>query len=63
MPILDMETTGLTCEYADITVIGIYLVNRADDRLVQLVGMDVTAVSRAKHLLYILYSGGEGVAE
>ena len=40
---LDIETTGLSCEDAGITVIGIYLVNGVDDRLVQLVGMDVTA--------------------
>jgi len=40
---LDIETTGLSCEYAGITVIGMYLVNGADDRFVQLVGMDVTA--------------------
>ncbi len=40
---LDIETTGLSCEYAGITVVGIYLVNGVDDRLVQLVGMDVTA--------------------
>ncbi len=40
---LDIETTGLSCEYAGITVVGIYLVNGIDDRLVQLVGMDVTA--------------------
>ena len=39
---LDIETTGLSCEYAGITVVGIYLVNGVDDRLVQLVGMDVT---------------------
>jgi len=40
---LDIETTGLSCEEAGITVIGIYLVNGVDDRLAQLVGMDVTA--------------------
>ncbi len=40
---LDIETPGLSCEYSGITVIGIYLVNGADDSLVQLVGMDVTA--------------------
>ncbi len=40
---LDIETTGLSCDHAGITVIGIYLVNGIDDRLVQLVGMDVTA--------------------
>jgi len=39
---LDIETTGLSCQYADITVIGIYLVNGSDSRLVQLVGRDVT---------------------
>jgi uncharacterized protein YprB with RNaseH-like and TPR domain len=27
---LDIETTGLSCRYAEITVIGIYLVNGAD---------------------------------
>jgi len=39
---LDIETTGLSCRYADITVIGIYLVNGSESRLVQLVGRDVT---------------------
>ena len=39
---LDIETTGLSCQYADITVIGIYLVNSSGSRLVQLVGRDVT---------------------
>jgi len=37
---LDIETTGLSREYAGIAVIGIYLVNGIDDRLVQLVGID-----------------------
>jgi len=37
---LDIETTGLSCDYAGITVIGIYLVNGAEDRFVQLVGID-----------------------
>ena len=40
---LDIETTGLSCQYAEITVIGIYLVNGADSRLVQLVGNEVNA--------------------
>ena len=35
---LDIETTGLSCQYAGITVIGMYLVNGSDDRFVQLVG-------------------------
>lgn len=37
---LDIETTGLSWLYAEITVIGIYLVNGIDSRLVQLVGGD-----------------------
>ena len=40
---LDIETTGLSCECAGITVIGMYLVNGTADRMVQLVGMDVTS--------------------
>jgi len=40
---LDIETTGLSCQYAGITVIGIYLVNGNDSRLVQLVGKEVTS--------------------
>jgi len=39
---LDIETTGLSCQYADITVIGIYLVNGSESRMVQLVGREVT---------------------
>jgi hypothetical protein len=39
---LDIETTGLSWLYADITVIGIYLVNGSDGKLVQLVGGEVT---------------------
>ena len=35
---LDIETTGLSCLCDDITVVGIYLVNGSDSRLVQLVG-------------------------
>jgi uncharacterized protein len=40
---LDIETTGLSFQYADITVVGIYLVNGRDSRLVQLVGSDARA--------------------
>ena len=39
---LDIETTGLSCRYADITVIGIYLADVGDGRMVQLVGREVT---------------------
>jgi len=38
---LDIETTGLFWLYADITVIGIYLVNGSESRMVQLVGREV----------------------
>ena len=47
---LDIETTGLSCEDGGITVVGILLVNSVDDRLVQLVGMDVTAGSLLESL-------------
>lgn len=40
---LDIETTGLSPTYHEITVVGIYLVNQSDCRLVQLVGDEVTA--------------------
>jgi hypothetical protein len=39
---LDIETTGLSRLYADITVIGIYVVNGSESKLVQLVGQEVT---------------------
>jgi len=42
---LDIETTGLSPNYHEITVAGIHLVNRFDDRFIQLVGEDVTAES------------------
>ena len=47
---LDIETTGLSFKDAGTTVIDIYLVNGIDDRLVQLVGMDVTAVNLLESL-------------
>ncbi|MGQ9545540.1 MAG: ribonuclease H-like domain-containing protein [Dehalococcoidia bacterium] len=40
---LDIETTGLSWQYAEITIIGIYLVNGVDNRFVQLVGEEVNA--------------------
>jgi len=40
---LDIETTGLSRFDNDITVIGIYLVNGSNSKLVQLVGREVTA--------------------
>ena len=39
---LDIETTGLARSSDAITVIGIYLVNGGDDRMIQMVGEEVT---------------------
>ncbi len=39
---LDIETTGLSRFYDYITVVGIYLCNSKDDKLIQLVGEAVT---------------------
>lgn len=39
---LDIETTGLSRFYDDITVFGVYLVNGNESRMVQLVGEEVT---------------------
>jgi len=47
---LDIETTGLSCFYDYITVIGIYRCNGKDDRLVQLVGGEVTRDNLLKAL-------------
>jgi len=38
---LDIETTGLSKFMDDITVIGVYLVNEREERMVQLVGEEV----------------------
>jgi uncharacterized protein len=40
---LDIETTGLSVDYSDITVIGIHLVEGDKQSFVQLVGEDITA--------------------
>jgi hypothetical protein len=42
---LDIETTGLSADYHEITVVGIYLVEGSDTRFVQLVGEDITEES------------------
>jgi len=47
---LDIETTGLSSFYHDITVIGIYLVDSSGGRLVQLVGEAVTRDNLLKAL-------------
>jgi len=47
---LDIETTGLSPSYSKITVIGIHLVEDANERFVQLVGDDITSDSLLKAL-------------
>ena len=42
---LDIETTGLSPEYAEITVVGIHLVGEDEERFVHLVGDDINAES------------------
>ena len=42
---LDIETTGLSPWYGEITVVGIHIVNEFDTRFIQLVGEDITADS------------------
>ena len=58
---LDIETTGLSPSYSDITVIGVYLVGNGTERMVQLVGEDVTVenlheILKAVHTIYT-YNG------
>jgi len=59
---LDIETTGLSRFYDDITVIGVYLCNGEDDELIQLVGRHVTEDNLAKALENVTriytYNGG-----
>ena len=40
---LDIETTGLSPEASQITVVGVYLVNDASQNFIQLVGDDITS--------------------
>lgn len=47
---LDIETTGLCSFYDEITVIGICLANGTENRLVQLVGGDVTRANLLRTL-------------
>ena len=42
---LDIETTGLSSEYCEITVIGMHLCNGIDSAFIQLVGEDINADS------------------
>jgi hypothetical protein len=47
---LDIETTGLSTFYDDITVIGIYLCDGKDSKLIQLVGEQATGENLLKAL-------------
>jgi uncharacterized protein YprB with RNaseH-like and TPR domain len=47
---LDIETTGLSPRYCDITVVGIHLVGGHESRFIQLIGEDVTA----NNILHVL---------
>jgi len=40
---LDIETTGLSSRYNEITLVGIHFCNEVNTKLIQLVGEDVTA--------------------
>jgi hypothetical protein len=42
---LDIETTGLSPSYDQITVVGIYLIKGTDEKVIQIVGDDITADS------------------
>ena len=42
---LDIETTGLSSEYGEITVIGIHVCDGEDSNFIQLVGRDITSDS------------------
>jgi hypothetical protein len=47
---LDIETTGLSPSYDEITVVGIHLCNGTDTRFVQLVGNEVTVENILEYL-------------
>lgn len=47
---LDIETTGLSWHYNEITVIGIYLVNGQESKVIQLVGDDISDVNLCRAL-------------
>ena len=60
---LDTETTGLSRQYHEITVVGIHLCSDSESRFVQLVGMEITAdsVLEALNGVSIIYTyNGKG---
>ena len=42
---LDIETTGLSPQYSEITVVGIHICNGAETQFIQLVGDEITDIS------------------
>lgn len=48
---LDIETTGLSADFHEITVVGVYRVEGSDTRLVQLVGDDISEESLLEALV------------
>ena len=55
---LDIETTGLSRQYHEITVVGIHLCSESESRFVQLVGMEITddSVLEALNGVSIIYT-------
>ena len=55
---LDIETTGLSPRYSEITVVGIHLSSQIEARFVQLMGEKVTADSilEALHGVSVIYT-------
>jgi len=47
---LDIETTGLSPSYCEITVVGIYLCNGTETQFIQLVGDEISDVSLVRAL-------------
>ncbi|HSW57437.1 MAG TPA: ribonuclease H-like domain-containing protein [Dehalococcoidales bacterium] len=55
---LDIETTGLSPEYCQVTVVGIYVTNGLEQRLVQIVGDKINseAILKAMEGVDLLYT-------
>ena len=58
---LDIETTGLSSSYCEITVVGIYICNGTDTQFIQLVGDEVTDINLLEALegvdIFYTYNG------
>jgi len=55
---LDIETTGLSPDTSELTVIGLYIDNGSDERVLQLVGSEIfpSQLIRAMHTIGTLYT-------